>query len=156
MELITNSPRQTGDLARYLGEIAQPGTLLVLDGPLGAGKTSFVQGLAQGLGITGIVNSPTFNIVKEYNGRLPLYHFDLYRLEDGEELWELGLDEYLNSGGVCALEWGERAQGLLPNERLHIRLENRGESMRSLFFTPVGSMHKSLVEELMKYAHPGN
>lgn len=156
MEYRSASPQETHVLAQRLGELATPGTVLVLDGPLGAGKTSFVQGLARGLGITGVVNSPTFTIVKEYRGRLPLYHFDLYRLEDAEELWELGLEEYLAAGGVCALEWGERAQGLLPRERMHIRLEHMGEDKRSIRFTPVGPEHSKLAEELMNHANPGN
>ena len=120
MEVITASPQETQELARRLGQLANAGTVLLLAGPLGAGKTSFVQGLARGLGITGVVNSPTFTIVKEYRGRLPLFHFDLYRLEEAEELWELGLDEYLDSVGVSALEWGERALALLPRDHLLI------------------------------------
>src|SRR5690606_25314957 len=123
-------PRETQELAQALGRLAQPGTILVLAGPLGAGKTSFVQGLALGLDITGVVNSPTFTIVKEYRGRLPLFHFDLYRLDDPEELWELGLDDYLAAGGVCALEWGERAAALLPRDRLDIALQPGGPRER--------------------------
>jgi len=153
MEIISNSPQQTQDLAAYIGQIAQPGTVIVLEGSLGAGKTSFVQGLARGLGITGRVNSPTFTIIKEYNGRLPLYHFDLYRLEEPEELWELGLDEFFTSGGVCALEWGERAQELLPRERLDIHLEHQGDSQRSLLLRPQGEFYQDLVRKLMEYAH---
>lgn len=156
MELKTASPQQTMDLAQYLGEIAPPGTVLVLEGPLGAGKTSFVQGLARGLGITGVVNSPTFTIVKEYAGRLPLYHFDLYRLELAEELWELGLDEYFASGGVCALEWGDRAGALLPPEHLRIRIEYLGDTQRSLSFYPLGLCHTKLVKELISHGDSGN
>lgn len=156
MKLTTLSPQETFALARRLGEHAHPGTVLVLEGPLGAGKTSFVQGLARGLGIAGVVNSPTYTIIKEYRGRLPLFHFDLYRLEEPEELWELGLDEYFASGGVCALEWGERAAELLPSERLHIRLEHQGESQRCIFFSPLGERHTQLAKELIKHADPGN
>ena len=156
MELITESPGRTMEFASVLGEIAPPGTLLVLEGPLGAGKTSFVQGLAQGLGIFGIVNSPTYNIVKEYSGRLALYHFDLYRLEDPQELWELGLDEYLTSGGVCALEWGRRAEELLPQEHLKIRLEHRGETIRLITLEPSGEVHTKLAKELMSHVDFGN
>jgi len=144
------------ELARYLGELALPGTVLVLEGPLGAGKTSFVQGLARGLKITAVVNSPTYTIVKEYSGRLPLYHFDLYRLEEAEELWELGLDEYLSSGGICALEWGERAAELLPLERLNIRFEPRGETDRYLSLKPIGISHTIMAKELMDYADIGD
>ena len=149
MEVITASPQETQELARRLGQLANAGTVLLLAGPLGAGKTSFVQGLARGLGITGVVNSPTFTIVKEYRGRLPLFHFDLYRLEEAEELWELGLDEYLDSVGVSALEWGERALALLPRDHLLIRLEPKGPEEREITFTPTGSHHLKLVTELI-------
>ena|SRR5690554_1083627 len=156
MQMISAGPRETQALAQNLGRLAQPGTVLVLAGPLGAGKTSFVQGLARGLGITGVVNSPTFTIVKEYRGRLPLFHFDLYRLDDPEELWELGLDEYLASGGVCALEWGDRASALLPADRMHIHLEPRSGEERVITFNPMGPEHLKLVEELMDHVDPGN
>lgn len=156
MEIITNSPGQTTELARLAGKLAKPGTVLVLAGPLGAGKTSFVQGLAKGLGIPDVVNSPTYTIVKEYRGRLPLYHFDLYRLEDPDELWDLGLEEYFASGGVCALEWGERAAEMLPREHLHIRLELMGEFQRALFLRASGERHNELVKELMEHAGTGH
>jgi tRNA threonylcarbamoyladenosine biosynthesis protein TsaE len=156
MQMISAGPRKTLALAQALGQLAQPGTVLILAGPLGAGKTSFVQGLALGLGITGVVNSPTFTIVKEYRGRLPLFHFDLYRLDDPEELWELGLEEYLAAGGVCALEWGERAREFLPRDHLQIFLEPKGPQERAISFAPRGPMHAKLVEELMNSVDPGN
>lgn len=156
MEYITSSPQDTQDLARRLGKLALPGTVLVLSGPLGAGKTSFVQGLARGLDIAGVVNSPTFTLVKEYCGRLPLYHFDLYRLDEAEELWELGFEEYLLGGGVCALEWGELVTQLLPPEYLHIRLDYDGESRRKIHFLPVGAGHSKLAKELMQDAGISN
>lgn len=149
MEVITASPQETQELARRLGQLANAGTVLLLAGPLGAGKTSFVQGLALGLGITGVVNSPTFTIVKEYRGHLPLFHFDLYRLQEAEELWELGLDDYLASGGVSALEWGERALELLPRDHLLIRLEPQGPEERLISLTATGPHHLKLVTELM-------
>lgn len=156
MQYRSTSPKETQELARNLGELAPPGTVLVLDGPLGAGKTSFVQGLAKGLGIDGVVNSPTFTLVKEYCGRLPLFHFDLYRLEDAEELWELGFEEYLRGGGVCALEWGERATRLLPPEYLHIHLGYGGETQRTIHFLPVGEKHSLLAKELKRHVNTGN
>lgn len=152
----TSNLQETQALARRLGEIARPGMLLLLEGPLGAGKTSFVQGLARGLEITDTVNSPTFTLLKEYHGRLPLFHFDLYRLGAPEELWELGFEEYLTAGGVCAVEWGERALPLLPQDYLHIRLDYAGETQRSLSFFGAGETHSKIVEELRGYANLGN
>lgn len=156
MKFRSASPVETQELARCLGELAPPGTLLVLDGPLGAGKTSFAQGLAKGLGIEGVVNSPTFTLVKEYCGRLPLFHFDLYRLEEAEELWELGFEEYLRAGGVCALEWGERAIKLLPAEYMHIHLDYDGENQRIIHILPVGEKHSLLAKELKRHVNTGN
>lgn len=156
MQIKSASPQETLALAEHLGRLAFPGTILLLTGSLGAGKTCFVQGLARGLGVAGVVNSPTFTIVKEYRGRLPLFHFDLYRLEEVEELWELGLEDYLAGGGVCALEWGERAAELLPADYLHLRLELRGREERLISLMPMGSTHLRIAEELMDYVDPGN
>lgn len=153
MEINTSGPPETQSIAQRLGELATPGTLIVLSGPLGAGKTSFVQGLARGLGIAGPVNSPTFTLLKEYHGRLPLFHFDLYRLGEPEELWELGFAEYLEGGGVCALEWGERFSSL-PPDHLRIYLDYAGENRRLLRFLPVGEKHGKLAKELWEHAYP--
>ena len=155
MQVHSAGPRATQELAEALGRLAGPGAVLVLSGPLGAGKTCFVQGLARGLGVTGVVNSPTFTIVKEYRGRLPLFHFDLYRLEDPEELWDLGREDYLAAGGVCALEWGERAAALLPRDRLDIALQPGGPREREILFCAGGPVHRKLVEELMDCVDTG-
>lgn len=156
MEYISNTVADTHNLARRLGALVVPGTVLVLAGPLGAGKTSFVQGLAKGMGVQGIVNSPTFTIIKEYSGRLPLYHFDFYRLQASEELWELGFDEYLRGGGVCALEWGERFMELLPRDHLQIAIDYRGALRRRLRFVPCGADHLKLLKELDGNVSAGN
>ncbi len=109
--------------ARLLAECVGPGDVLALVGDLGAGKTTFVQGLARGLGVDTVVASPTFTIVSEYRGRLPLYHIDLYRLGDEDECWAIGLEEYLWGGGVCAVEWFDRFPDLWPERTLEIALE---------------------------------
>lgn len=112
----TNSPEETLAFAREWGEKAKPGQIFTLNGDLGVGKTVFAKGFAEGLGITEPVCSPTFTIVQEYNGgRLPLYHFDVYRIEDPEEMEEVGLDEYLFGDGVCLIEWADQISELLPD-----------------------------------------
>ena len=107
MEFITNSPEETEKIGAAIGKIIPAGTVLAYRGDLGAGKTAFTRGLARGLGFTEAVTSPTYTIVNEYEGRLPLFHFDLYRLHNLEELDDIGWSDYLARGGVCCLEWSE-------------------------------------------------
>ena len=136
MILETNSPQETFSAGRQLGEKAFPGQVITLTGDLGVGKTVFTQGLAKGLGIEEPVNSPTFTIVQVYDeGRLPLYHFDVYRLEDGESLWDIGFDEYLDRGGVCLIEWADQISEYIPKEAqwLHIEKDlSRGTEYRKI------------------------
>jgi tRNA threonylcarbamoyladenosine biosynthesis protein TsaE len=122
--LRSGSPGQTQALAARLGALVQPRDVLTLSGPLGAGKTCFVQGLARGLAVPPEerVASPTFNIVIEHAGRVPLYHVDLYRIVDERELDEIGLDAYLSGAGVCAVEWMENFPSRAPRDRLEIAL----------------------------------
>jgi tRNA threonylcarbamoyladenosine biosynthesis protein TsaE len=119
----THSPAETRALAAALAARLRPGDTIVLTGDLGAGKTTFVQGLASGLGITERVQSPTFVLVRRYEAPLPLVHVDLYRVETGAELLEMGLDDLLAEDAVVAIEWGTAAGRLLPSDRLEIRLE---------------------------------
>jgi len=108
MDFLTKSPEQTEALGAALGKILPPGTILAYRGGLGAGKTAFTRGLARGLGCTDLVTSPTYTIVNEYlTGRLPLFHFDMYRLSSADDLWDIGWEDYLERGGVCAVEWSE-------------------------------------------------
>ena len=119
----THSPEETWQLASELAESLDPGTVIALHGDLGAGKTCFIQGLAVALQINEPVTSPTYTLICEYQGKLPLYHIDLYRLSGPEEVLGLGLEEYFESDGLTAIEWAERAEGLLPPDLLHIRIE---------------------------------
>jgi len=113
----TNSAEETFALGKKLGEAAVAGAAFTLNGDLGVGKTVFAQGFAEGLGITGAVNSPTFTILQVYEeGRLPLYHFDVYRIEDPEEMYEVGFDDYLYGQGVCLIEWAEMVAEMLPED----------------------------------------
>ena len=127
-QFITSSEGETEDLGRRLGQRLEPGAVIAFTGGLGAGKTAFVRGLARGLGITDRVTSPTFTIVNEYEGgRLPLFHFDMYRLGSSEELFEIGWEDYLARRGVCAVEWSENVADALEEDAIRIEI-GRGET----------------------------
>ena len=128
-EYVSHSERETEDIGAALARTLQPGDVIALRGGLGMGKTAFVRGLARGLGYPGRVTSPTFALVNEYEGgRLPLFHFDLYRLDGAGELYDLGWDEYQERGGVCAVEWSERAGELFPPDTIFVTLERVPDS----------------------------
>ena len=123
MDFLSHSEAETESLGRQLAERLSPGAVVAYRGALGMGKTAFTRGLAQGLGCRARVTSPTFTIVNEYaGGRLPLFHFDLYRLEGAGDLFDIGWDDYLDRGGVCAVEWSERAEEALPPETVRVTL----------------------------------
>ena len=124
---ITNTPEETEALGARLARALEPGAVVAFTGDLGAGKTAFVRGLARGLGVQDRVTSPTFTVVNEYEGgRLPLFHFDLYRLGSADELFDIGWEDYLARGGVCAVEWSERMEELLEPGTIRVDLR-RGE-----------------------------
>ena len=128
MEYRSNSPGETEALGAALAKLLWPGAVVAFTGDLGAGKTAFVRGMAQGLGVAGRVTSPTFTIVNEYEGgRLPLFHFDLYRLASSDELFEIGWEDYLRRGGVCAVEWSENAAGALERDTGRVDLRRGAE-----------------------------
>ena len=128
MEFVTNSAAETRELGRRLAKKLQPGNVIAFTGDLGAGKTAFTGGIADGLGVTDRVTSPTYNIVNEYEGgRLPLFHFDLYRLESADELFDIGWEDYLSRGGICAVEWSERAEEALEEEPIFVCIERGAE-----------------------------
>lgn len=134
-QFITTSPEETFALGKQLAETLAQNDILLLEGDLGVGKTVFTKGLAEGLGILRTVKSPTFNIVKEYDGRLKLYHFDLYRIEDPEELFEIGFEGYLSAGGVCVIEWPQIAADLLPDDLIRVEILRSGEDRRTVTVT---------------------
>ena len=121
--IITDSPHETGKLAGRVARKLRPGSVLALHGDLGSGKTCFVQGLAEALGVDEIVNSPTFTIINEYQGRIRLYHVDLYRIKSAAEAEALGLDDVLGGEGIIAIEWPEIFSTLLPESAIHIYFE---------------------------------
>lgn len=122
MDYLTHNEIETEALGETLARRLGPGDVVAYRGDLGAGKTAFTRGLARGLGCTGRVTSPTFTVVNEYEGRLPLFHFDLYRLEGEDALYDIGWEDYLDRGGVCAVEWSERAEEALPPETVRVTL----------------------------------
>ncbi len=135
MEFITNSPEETEKIGALLGEKLKRGTVLAYRGDLGAGKTAFTRGLARGLGAAEPVTSPTYTIVNEYlSGRLPLFHFDMYRLTCGDELFDIGWEDYLARGGVCAVEWSENVADALEDP-ITVTIEKLGESSRRITIT---------------------
>ena len=132
MEFLTNSPEETERVGAALGAALQPGSILAYEGDLGAGKTAFTRGLARGLGATEQVTSPTYTIVNEYlSGRVPLFHFDMYRLHSADDLWDIGWEDYLERGGICAVEWSENVREALEAPVI-VRIEKLGEDARRI------------------------
>ena len=135
MEFITNSAQETEQVGQALGTRLLPGTVLAYEGDLGAGKTAFTRGLARGLGATEQVTSPTYTIVNEYlSGRMPLFHFDMYRLASADDLWDIGWEDYLERGGVCAVEWSENVREAME-DAITVRIEKLGEESRKITIT---------------------
>ena len=132
MKYYSESPQQTEQIGAALGRLLTPGIVIAYEGDLGAGKTAFTRGLAKGLGSNDPVTSPTYTIVNEYlGGRLPLFHFDMYRLRSAEDLWDIGWDDYLERGGICAVEWSENVREALENP-VFVRIEKTGEESRCI------------------------
>lgn len=132
MTFLTNAPQETEALGEALAKTLMPGTVIAYRGDLGAGKTAFTRGLARGLGYAEPVTSPTYTIVNEYlGGRLPLFHFDMYRLRSSEDLWDIGWEDYLERGGVCAVEWSENVADAMEDPIL-VTIEKLGEDARRI------------------------
>ncbi len=147
--VITSSPEKTWQIGQLLGELLDVGDTVCLYGDLGAGKTNFTFGIAQGLDVQEqYITSPTFTFVNEYQGRVPLYHIDLYRLKDPDELENIGFEEYIESDGVTVIEWAERAEDALPVEGLSVYLAYVDEHSREIGFIAEGERYEKLVEEL--------
>ncbi|ATH94495.1 ATP-binding protein [Bacillus glycinifermentans] len=150
LEWKTTEPEETKSIARLTARFVQPGDVITLEGDLGAGKTTFTKGFAEGLGIQRVVNSPTFTIIKEYReGAFPLFHMDVYRMEDETE--DLGLDEYFEGEGVCLVEWGHLIEEQLPEERLEVVIKRLGGDERKLTLTPKGNRYEKLCREISEH-----
>jgi len=148
LKLTSHSPEETQRLGVELGKLSQMTDVFLLVGNLGSGKTCLTQGIAWGLDVKEYAFSPSFVIVREYHGRLPLYHIDLYRLDHLEEIIDLGLDEYFYGDGVCVVEWADKGLAALPEENLLITLEYSGETERSIRLEANGKRYSQLVESL--------
>ena len=132
MQFITNSPMETEAIGAALSKILTPGSVIAYRGDLGAGKTAFTRGLARGLGVGDPVTSPTYTIVNEYlGGRMPLFHFDMYRLHSADDLWDIGWEDYLERGGICAVEWSENVRDALEDP-ITVTIEKLGEDTRRI------------------------
>ena len=142
MEYLSHSEAETEEIGRELGATLRPGTVLAYRGGLGMGKTAFTRGLARGLGSTDRVTSPTFTIVNEYEGDIPLFHFDLYRLGSSDELFDIGWEDYLARGGVCAVEWSERAEDAFDGStvRIDFRRSAQHDGWRVITITGVDGL----------------
>ncbi len=150
LKLKSHNPGQTQLLGKHLGEVVLKGDLILLEGELGTGKTCLVQGIAHELGIKQYAFSPSFVLIREYNGRLPLYHIDLYRLDNIAEIDDLGLEEYLYSNGICVIEWAEKGLPVLPQDYLLIKIKyvSTCETQRTIGIYPRGNHYLELIKKL--------
>ena len=146
-KITTRSERETIELAQNFESEKFPNMIICLDGELGSGKTVFTKGIANALGIKEIITSPTFNIIKEYDGELSLYHMDVYRLDGNTDGY--GIEEYFTKGGVVVIEWSDTIKDILPKEYLHIKFKVSDENKRVLFLTPYGKQYEDLCEAVL-------
>jgi tRNA threonylcarbamoyladenosine biosynthesis protein TsaE len=148
-KFISNSPKDTEKLGYKLGKALKSGDILCLLGDLGAGKTALTKAIAKGLGIDDYVTSPTFTIINEYNGRLPLYHFDVYRLMSIDELYDLGYEEYFYSNGITIIEWADKIEEILPEDTINIHINRTlNQNEREFIFTGKGKRFNQIIKEL--------
>ena len=156
LKLITKSVEETLEIGEQLGKLLNKGNIVCLSGDLGAGKTAFTKGIAKGMGVFDYVTSPTYTIINEYEGRLPLYHFDVYRLNNVEEMYELGYEEYFFGDGVVVLEWADIVRDIIPGERLWITILNtKGDNSREIIMEPTGEAYNNIVKGIEHNENPG-
>ena len=149
VKIYLENEEQTKDIGYKLGQLVTPKSVICLIGDLGAGKTTMTQSLAKALEVDDYITSPTFTIVNEYEGRMPLYHFDVYRIGSSDEMYDIGFDEYIDGEGVCIIEWANLIEDILPNEYLYIEM-NYKETGREMILTPKGEKYEEIVKELTK------
>ncbi|MEG1409198.1 MAG: tRNA (adenosine(37)-N6)-threonylcarbamoyltransferase complex ATPase subunit type 1 TsaE [Terrisporobacter sp.] len=149
VKIYLENEEQTREIGYKLGNLLTPKSVVCLIGDLGAGKTTMTQSLAQALEVDDYITSPTFTIVNEYEGKMPLYHFDVYRIGSSDEMYDIGFDEYINGDGVCIIEWANLIEDILPDEYLYIEM-NYKETGREMILTPKGEKYEEIVKELAK------
>lgn len=156
LKYLTKSTEETSKIGEQLGKLVDIGNIICLSGDLGAGKTAFTKGIAKGLGVEDYVTSPTYTIINEYEGRLPLYHFDVYRLNDVEEMYELGYEEYFFGDGVVVLEWADIVKEIIPKERLWITILNsKGDDSREIIMEATGEAYEKILKGMGQNEDPG-
>jgi len=151
MIIIVNNLQDTEKVGKIISRYIIKGTVICLDGDLGVGKTALTQFIAREFGVKEYITSPTFTIIKEYQGLLPFYHMDVYRIESEDDMYDLGYDEYIYSEGVTIIEWSEKILGILPENRISINIQRLDDSSRTLFIDGKGLAYEKITEELKKY-----
>jgi tRNA threonylcarbamoyladenosine biosynthesis protein TsaE len=156
MKITVNNLKDTEKIGKIIADCLEKGTVLCLDGDLGAGKTTLTQFIAREFGVSEYITSPTFTIIKEYEGRLPFYHMDVYRINSEDDMYDLGYDEYIYSEGVTIIEWSRKIKGILPEERISIEIERFADYARTMVIYGKGKSYDKLVKELKKYENTCN
>lgn len=157
LKIISNSAEETQNIGERLGRLLKKGNIICLSGDLGAGKTALAQGIAKGMGVEEYVTSPTYTIINEYEGRIPLYHFDVYRLNDVEEMYELGYEEYFFGDGAVVVEWADIVKDIIPGERLWITiLQSKDENSREIIMEPTGEDYEQIVKGMEQHENTGS
>jgi tRNA threonylcarbamoyladenosine biosynthesis protein TsaE len=147
--ITVNEQKETELLAARLGQLVQAGDIICLTGDLGAGKTTFTQAFAKGMGVEEYVTSPTFTLIQEYKGRIPLFHFDVYRINHPSEVEDLGYEEYFYGNGVCVIEWANLICEMLPENYLQVEIKSQGGHNREICFFSTNSYYEKIIEELL-------
>lgn len=156
MEITVNSLKDTEQLGKIIGGCLDKGDVLCLDGDLGVGKTSLTQFIAKESAVEEYITSPTFTIIKEYEGKLPFYHMDVYRLDSADDMYDLGYEEYIYSEGVTVIEWSKKIEEILPEERINIYIKRIDDDRRVLYIDGSGKAYDKLVGELNSYENTCN
>ncbi|KAF5062947.1 tRNA (adenosine(37)-N6)-threonylcarbamoyltransferase complex ATPase subunit type 1 TsaE [Sedimentibacter sp. B4] len=156
MKIKVNNLQDTEKIGKIISRCLEKGTVLCLDGDLGAGKTAITQFIAKEFGVKEYITSPTFNIIKEYEGRLPFYHMDVYRIESEDDMYDLGYDEYIYSEGVTVIEWSENIRTILPDERIDIKIDRIDDNKRIMTIEGKGVVYEKITEELKNYENTCN